>query len=134
MENKDTGMIMKKSKNKTEMMRYELMEHPNGQYWKVKDIETGREYAKQDAVKLLNDLQMKSKTVKDIEKALQEPIYITDTSKIFEDNNYQVKHYTFYSLIMEQVDKINELEQMLDDVELELEELEQENRRLCSLL
>ena len=117
------------------MERYELIEHPNGQYWKIKDTLTEKEYAKEDAINLLNNIEeTKSKTWRDIEKALNQSLYITDISKIFENNNPLIKHQTFYGLIMEQVDRINELEQMLDDVEIELEELEMENRRLCSLL
>lgn len=113
--------------------RYTLIEHPNGHYWKIQDTITGKEYAKQDAIDLLNRIwNIQPKTIQDIEKALNQPIIITDTSKVFEDNNFQIKHHTFYGLIMEQADRIEELEQLLNDVECELEELEMENRRLCS--
>lgn len=115
------------------MKRYELIEHPNGHYWKILDTLTDEEYAKQDAIDLLNMIwNIQPKTIQDIEKALNQTIYTTDTSNVFENNNFRIKQHTFYGLIMEQSDRINELEQMLYDVENELEELERENRRLCS--
>ena len=47
--------------------------------------------------------------------------------------NSNIEHHTIHSLLMKQADRINELEQMLDDAEYEIEEIEQENRRLkCS--
>ena len=108
---------------------YTYIERPDGYYMIFSgDTPLNAEHV----VDMLKIKSSNDKMVQDIESVLAQPVYVADTSKIFEDSNYQVKHYTFYNLIMEQADRIDELEQMLYDVECELEELEMENRRLCS--
>lgn len=140
--------------------KYELMEHPNGQYWKIRDSNTGKEYAKQEAVDMLNDIdeayytfleiivelqkehreqrrtiREQEKNLSNIKKSLNEPIFTADTSRVWDsDADFTLNRWTFHELIMRQQDSIDELEQALYDVESELEELEQENRRLKELL
>ena len=110
--------------------RYTLKEHPNGQYWKIMDETIGKEYAKKEAIELLNN---KEEEINRIRNILDEPVYLADSSEVFTTNETKIEHHTIYSLLTNQADRISELEQMLDDAEYELEELEQENRRLkCS--
>lgn len=110
--------------------RYTLKEHPNGHYWKIKDNNTGKEYAKKEAIELLNNMEEEMDRIRNI---LSEPVYLADSSEVFSNKEFNIEHHTIHSLLMKQADRINELEQMLDDAEYEIEEIEQENRRLkCS--
>ena len=107
---------------------YNYIEKPDGYYMIFNgDTPLNAEYV-MDMIKIKSD---KDKMIQNIKSVLAQPIYVADTSNIFENTNYRIKEHTFYGLIMEQADRIDELEQMLYDVECELEEVEMENRRLC---
>ena len=71
----------------------------------------------------------------DFEEICDESVYTCNTDKIWDwKEDYEVKRYAFYELLMNQSDRIKLLEEQLVDVECEVEMLEEENRRLKDML
>ena len=120
--------------------RFKLKVHPNGQYWKIIDIRNGEEFAKESAVKLLNNMNdenellnklysIADKQLNDIFRIFDEPIYLVENVEKLWDcsEDFNVKKYTFYDLLINQSNRIMELEQTVMDLEWEVEQLSDEN-------
>ena len=127
---KRTTETIPKKQHSNEYGHYRLWEHPNRHYWKIINEATGQEYAKKEAIDLINDMSAKSSI---IEKLGKIPVLTIGDDEIWSVGaEPDISEHNVMGLLMEMQDNINELERILDDTECEIEELEMENRRLIA--